>query len=303
MPAFGNGEPAPAGGSAPVGACLNVGGLPSVGASAGLADRPVGASLAGGRLDRYPLAAKVRAYVPLVMAHLRKLGRGGVPVAMRPCLLTLTAPSAMDDRQALALLDTWADMVACNGRGSSVILAEARGERTGARHWHGLVVSWEAERLLAAWWCKAVPGAEKEAQRITPIASCCLPLGSRGMEKDIRQVLEYVFRQHTGSEIVAREWLRECWREAEAVSPEADASSAHHGEAEAAVAPHGGPARRKGTTRPAAKRVTSGGRAVGRICEYCGGAFEGRRRDARYCRKSCRNMASRKKGKERGRTK
>jgi hypothetical protein len=121
------------------------------------------------------------------------------------------------------------------------------------------------------------------------------------MEKDIRRVLGYVFKRHTGSEVVAREWLRECWREAKPVGPAVEAASAGHGEPEPAGATQGERTRKGRAVRASAKRGAAGGRAVGRICEYCGGAFEGRRADAIYCCKSHRNMASRKKGKNRGR--
>ncbi len=248
-------------------------------------------------LDRYPLAPTVQTYVPLVLADLKELGKRGVPDAMRPCSVTLTAP-ADTDSAVVAALDTWVDLVACNGGGSSVILAEGRGGRKGTRHWHGLVVSWEPERLLAAWWCEVVPGAENEAQRIIPISSCCLPLGSDGMGKDIRQVLEYVFAQHTGTEIVARGWLRERWCDAEAAGPVAEASpSVNHGEAEVAPFPDRKSAHETGIGTASRERATR--EAPGRICEYCGRTFEGRRADAIYCCKSHRNMASRRNARQR----
>ena len=256
--------------------------------------------MAGRCLDSYPLAAKVDAYVQLVMAHLRGLGKRGVPDAMRPFAVTLTAPAEMDGPPVVAALDTWSDMVTCNGGGSSVLLVEGKGHRKETRHWHGLVLTWEPERTLAAWWCQQMHGASRQAQRITSISTSCLPLGDPGMERDVRRVLEYAFRQHDGSEIVARGGLGSCWFQATAPGAEAEVPPLPAGVDEAVRDVGQEPAAGASSKRNPAKRATGARTAEGGKCEYCGRSLEGLRRGALYCCKSCRNMASRKRAKDPG---
>jgi hypothetical protein len=257
--------------------------------------------MAGRCLDSYPPAAKVDAYVPLVMAHLRGLGKRGVPDAMRPFAVTLTAPAEMDGPPVVAALDTWSDMVACNGGGSSALLVEGQGHRKGTRHWHGLVLTWEPERTLAAWWCQQMHGASRQAQRITSISTSCLPLGDPGMERDVRRVLEYAFRQHDGSEIVARGGLGTCWFQATVPAADAEVLPSSAGSTEIADDVVGQErVVRASAKREPTKRTTGARTAEGRNCEYCGGSLEGLRRGALYCCKSCRNMASRKRAKDPG---
>jgi len=259
--------------------------------------------MAGRCLDSYPLEARVDAYVPLVLAFLGDMGKRGVPDAMRPCAVTLTAPAEMSGPPVVAALDTWADMVACNGGGSSVLLAEGQGHRKGTRHWHGLVLTWEPERTLAAWWCQQVRGANRKAQRIKSISTSCLPLGDPGMEQDIRYVLEYAFRQHDGSEIVARGGLGACWFQTTTPATDAEALTPSAGPAEIVDDVVGRePVVRASAKREPTKRAIGARATEGRICEYrgCGGSLEGLRRDARYCGPSCRNMASRQRRKDLG---
>ena len=220
---------------------------------------------------------------------------------MRPCALSLTAPTETGCLPVVAALDTWVDRVACNGGGSSVLLVEGKGERKGTRHWHGMVLSWEPERTLTAWWCQDLRGATWEAQRIKSISTACLPLGSPGMEKDVRRVLEYAFKQHVGSEIVARGGLGTCWFQATAPPLEPEAAVPTPVGAEGVGEPMKAPAVRASTKRGTARRTASAGSTGTRCCEYCGGSLEGRRRDARHCGDSCRNMASRKRVKSKRR--
>ena len=244
--------------------------------------------MAGRCLDSYPLAPTLRAYVPLVLAHLRDMGKKGAPDAMRPFCVNLTMPANMEERSVTGALDVWVDMVAASGRGAGVLLAEGRGDRRGTRHWHGLALTTMPERTLVAWWCDHVPGAVIDAQRIEAIATACLPLGSPGMEKDLRQYLAYALGQHVGSEIVGRGGLAECWRRAKAAAPASVAPPSIAGSVEPTGEPEESPpAKAKGNR--AAVGTTHGARE----CARCGAVFEPKRRDARYCGRSCRNMASR----------
>jgi len=251
--------------------------------------------MAGRCLDSYPLAPTLRAYVPMVLAYLRDMGKRGAPDAIRPISVNLTAPANMEELTATAALDTWVDMVAASSRGSGVLLAEAKGDRKGTRHWHGLALTAAPERSLASWWCGQARGAIREAQQIKAIATASLPLGSSGMGKDVAGVLAYALKQHTGSDIVARGGLAECWRKVEAAGPASVVPPSVAG----AVEPTGEPGE-KPPARASATRAARGGTGGARTCAYCGESLEGLRRSALYCSPSCRNMASRKRGKDRG---
>ena len=266
-----------------------------------LADQPAGGLLAGRRLDRYPLAATLREYVPRVMAYLRELARKGAVDSMRPLSITLTVPPEMEERAAVAAVDTWAGMLSCHGHGSGVLLAEGRGDRKQTRHWHGLALTMLPERYLVKMWLERAPGAAVQAQHIEAIATAFLPLGSPEMGKDIVGVLNYALKQHCGSDIVAREGLAECWREAMATAPPKGMPQPMETDAEPSLATEDAPTPRR---KSMVKRVASG-QTVGtsRVCSHCERSLEGLnlRRDALHCSKSCRNMASRRKRKrERG---
>jgi hypothetical protein len=212
--------------------------------------------------------------VPLVLAFLRDMGKRGVPDAMRPLFVNLTAPTNAEERAVRGALDVWVDMVAGSGRGAGVLLAEGRGERQGTRHWHGLALTTVPERALT---------------------TAYLPLGSPEMERDIRRVLAYALRQHAGSEIVVRGGLADCWRRAGAVAPVSVVPPSTTGPVE----PTGEPGE-KPPARASAKRAARGAAGGARTCAYCGESLEGLRRDARYCSRSCRNMASRKNVRSKG---
>jgi hypothetical protein len=231
----------------------------------------------------------------LVLAFLRDMGKRGVPDAMRPLFVNLTAPTNAEERAVRGALDVWVDMVAGSGRGAGVLLAEGRGERQGTRHWHGLALTTVPERALAAWWCDHTQGTVINAQRIEAITTAYLPLGSPEMERDIRRVLAYALRQHAGSEIVVRGGLADCWRRAGAVAPVSVVPPSTTGPVE----PTGEPGE-KPPARASAKRAARGAAGGARTCAYCGESLEGLRRDARYCSRSCRNMASRKNVRSKG---
>jgi len=245
--------------------------------------------MAGRCLDSYPLAPTLRAYVPLVLAHLRDMGKKGAPDAMRPFCVSLTVPPDMDERSVIGALDVWVDMVAASGRGAGVLLAEGRGDRQGTRHWHGLAIATVPERTLAAWWCDHARGTAITAQRIEAVATACLPLGSPEMEGDIRRVLAYALKQHTGSEIVARGWLGSCWRQASEAAPRSEAPPPIVTKVERPTSePDEQP-----SAKTSARRADRGTTGEARTCARCGAVFNPKRRDARYCGRSCRNMASR----------